>query len=49
MAGTFTYNPPAGAVLKAGTYTLWATFTPADSTDYKGRSISTTLVVNATP
>ncbi|MGC2637798.1 MAG: hypothetical protein WA294_11510, partial [Acidobacteriaceae bacterium] len=46
VAGTFTYTPPAGTVLKAGSHILWAAFMPADATDYKGRSISTTIVVN---
>src|SRR5262249_39119778 len=34
VPGSFAYNPAAGTVLGAGVYTLSATFTPTDSTDY---------------
>ena len=34
VPGAFVYAPAAGKVLTAGTQTLSATFTPADSTDY---------------
>jgi pilus assembly protein CpaE len=34
IPGTFVYTPAAGEALTAGTQTLSATFTPADSTDY---------------
>jgi hypothetical protein len=42
--GTFTYNPPAGTVLNAGTHTLQVYFTPTSS-NYYGGSWTTTLVV----
>jgi hypothetical protein len=46
-SGTFTYSPAAGAVLKAGSQTLSATFTPTDSTDYTTATQSVLLTVNA--
>ena len=48
--GTYSYTPPAGTVLNAGSQTLNVTFTPADATDYKRANGSVTLTVNkATP
>jgi virginiamycin B lyase len=47
VPGTFTYSPPAGTVLTAGTHTLTATFTPADSTDYTSGTVSTQITVVA--
>ena len=47
MAGTFVYSPAAGTVLAAGTQTLTATFTPADTTLYTTATASTALVVRA--
>jgi hypothetical protein len=51
VPGTFAYSPPAGTVLPAGmVQTLTAVFTPADTTDYKSVSVSTTLnVLNPPP
>ena len=50
IAGGFTYSPPAGTVLSTGQHTLNATFTPADSIDYKIGTATVTLTVNpATP
>jgi sugar lactone lactonase YvrE len=50
VAGTFTYNPPAGTVLGAGMNTLSATFTPSDMTDYSVVPVQVTLQVKqATP
>ena len=50
VPGTFSYLPPAGTVLGAGSQTLSVNFTPADSTDYLTSTASTTLTVNqATP
>jgi hypothetical protein len=50
VAGTFTYTPAAGTMLKAGAQTLSVTFTPTDTTDCKGATASVTLTVNqATP
>ncbi|MBV9494714.1 MAG: carboxypeptidase regulatory-like domain-containing protein [Acidobacteria bacterium] len=50
VPGTFTYVPPPGTILSAGTYTLNASFTPSDTTNYNNASATATLVVNkATP
>ena len=51
MPGTFAYSPDTGTILHAGTaQTLSATFTPADTTDYVGGPVSTTINVDqATP
>ena len=51
VAGTFTYNPPAGTLLPAGNaQPLSATFTPNDATLYAGASASARInVLNATP
>ena len=46
VAGSFTYTPAAGAVLKAGTQTLKADFTPADTGNYNLASKTVSLVVN---
>ena len=49
VAGTFTYTPAAGTVLKAGTQTLSTVFTPTDST-YSAATATVQLTVNqATP
>jgi Concanavalin A-like lectin/glucanases superfamily/Bacterial Ig-like domain (group 3)/MBG domain (YGX type)/WD40-like Beta Propeller Repeat len=50
LAGTFTYSPAVGTVLAAGTHTLTATFTPADTARWTERVETRTIVVNkATP
>jgi hypothetical protein len=50
VAGTFTYCPVAGTVLGAGTQTLSVTFTPDDTFDYSGVTLTATLdVLKATP
>ena len=50
VQGSFTYAPAAGTVLGAGSQTLSATFTPADTADYSAATASVSLVVNkATP
>jgi hypothetical protein len=41
----FVYSPAAGALLSVGTHTLSATFTPADSTNYKTATATVQLVV----
>jgi hypothetical protein len=46
VAGTFVYNPAAGAVLAAGNQTLSVTFIPANTTDYVSVTDSVTLTVN---
>jgi hypothetical protein len=45
LAGTFTYNPVAGAILTAGTHTLSVTFVPTDPT-YATQSTTVQLLVN---
>jgi uncharacterized delta-60 repeat protein len=48
VAGTFTYNPAAGTLLRAGdSQVITATFTPADSTDYT--SASAQVRINVLP
>ncbi len=46
VAGTFTYNPPAGTVLAAGTQTLSVSFTPTNTTSYNNATGTTNLTVN---
>lgn len=46
VAGTFTFNYPAGTVLPAGSVLLVATFTPTDATNYNSVSISVTQLVS---
>ena len=45
VQGTLIYSPAAGTVLKAGTQTLKASFTPANATDYGTAEASSTLIV----
>lgn len=48
--GTFTYSPPAGTILPAGTHTLTATFTPTDQTKWEITSATKSQVIyKATP
>lgn len=50
VPGTFVYTPPAGTVLRAGTQTLAATFTPTDSANFTTATAKVPLTVNkATP
>ena len=50
VGGSFAYSPAAGAVLNAGSQSLTAIFTPADSANYNNANAGVTLVVNkATP
>jgi len=46
VAGSFSYSPAAGTVLTAGSHSISATFTPADTTDYTAATASVTLIVN---
>jgi hypothetical protein len=46
VAGSFTYVPPSGTVLNAGSQTLTVNFNPSDTTDYLPVSSSVTLLVN---
>jgi RHS repeat-associated protein len=45
VPGSFSYSPTAGTVLTVGTSTLTATFTPADSVDYKMSTTSVAITV----
>ena len=45
VPGTFLYAPAAGTVLPAGSHTLSAAFTPADTLAYNGTSVSVTITV----
>jgi hypothetical protein len=49
VAGSFTYSPAAGTVPPAGSATLTATFTPADTTDYASPVTGTVQLTVATP
>ena len=45
IAGSFSYNPPAGTVLTSGNQTLQATFTPQNASLYQSANASVTLTV----
>jgi hypothetical protein len=47
VAGRFTYTPPAGTVLPAGSHTLTATFVPSDLSFYRTATTYTTIVVDS--
>jgi alpha-tubulin suppressor-like RCC1 family protein len=47
VPGAFVYSPAAGAVLKTGTQTLRAYFTPTDRTDYTCPTATQTLTVTS--
>ena len=47
VAGTFVYTPAAGAVLKAGTQTLTAVFTPTDTNTYSAATATVPLTVTS--
>ena len=49
VVGAFEYTPIVGTVLNAGTQTLTARFTPADTINYKGATGTVQLVVNKAP
>jgi hypothetical protein len=46
VAGTFSYTPAPGTILKAGPQALSTTFTPTDATDYSTATISASLTVD---
>ena len=46
VAGTFSYTPTAGTVLKAGKQTISVTFTPGDTKTYSAATASAPLTVN---
>jgi YVTN family beta-propeller protein len=50
LNGTFTYNPPSGTILNAGTKILNVEFTPTDTTNYTTASKNVTInVTKAAP
>ena len=49
VAGTFTYTPTAGTVLKAGKQSLSVSFKPTDTTDYSTAAATVMLTVNPAP
>ncbi|MCS6880926.1 MAG: MBG domain-containing protein [Oscillochloridaceae bacterium] len=49
VPGVFTYDPPAGTVLPAGTRNLRVTFTPNDTTNFAPVSVDRTITVNRAP
>src|SRR5271157_440592 len=50
VPGTFSYTPAVGTILRAGSHTLSATFTPTDTVDYTTATPPTTITVSkATP
>jgi hypothetical protein len=49
VAGTFSYSPPAGTVLNAGTQTLAVTFVPDDTNQYVVAVTNVVLQVSAQP
>jgi len=49
VPGAFVYDPPAGAVLNAGTNLLAAVFTPNDTTDYYSATDFVSMVVSPAP
>jgi hypothetical protein len=44
--GTFAYSPADGAVLSPGAQTLSVTFTPTDTADFTGNSVTLTVTLN---
>ena len=49
VPGTFAYNPAAGTMLSAGTYSLAVTFTPDDTSDYATASATNSITVTGAP
>jgi len=45
VPGSFSYNPPAGTVLNAGSQVLSVTFNPADTSSYVPVTVSGTLTI----
>ena len=48
LPGTFTYTPPAGTMLSAGTHTLSVLFTPTNTTDFTTATATVQIVVGTT-
>ena len=48
LPGTFTYTPPSGTVLSAGTHTLSVLFTPTDNVDFTTATATVQIVVGST-
>lgn len=49
VPGTFSYAPGAATRLPAGQHTLSATFTPTDTTNYSGGTVTTPITIVPTP
>jgi hypothetical protein len=49
VAGTFTYDPPAGSILDAGTRQIVLTFTPEDQANYHTVTHTKDIVVQLAP
>ncbi len=49
IPGAFTYDPPSGTVLPAGTRNLRVTFTPNDTINYVPVNVDMTITVNRAP
>jgi hypothetical protein len=49
VPGTFAYNPTLNTILPLGTDTLTATFTPTDTFDYSGASVTQSITVTLPP
>jgi len=45
VPGTFTYSPPAGTILAAGTHTLSVTFVPTNTIHFTAVTATVTLTV----
>jgi hypothetical protein len=49
VPGTFTYTPPLGAILQAGTRTLQVAFTPFDAATYGTQTMTMSITVDRAP
>jgi hypothetical protein len=49
VPGTFAYNPALNTILPLGTNKLTATFTPTDTFDYSGASVTQSITVTLPP
>ena len=49
VAGSFTYDPPAGTILTAGTHEILASFIPADTRNYESAAAAVVVTVTKAP